>query len=199
MLLKPLEFALNQALSADADSQAKLHQFEKRSIHLDITDFHLSILIQFEQTHIKLSDGRDKTADLMIAADSPALLKVARNPENLFSAQIKILGDVQFAKQLQDWLDGFDFDWEAQIARITGDTLAYPIAQGLRHGFGWLTGSAESLQQSAAEYLREESRLLPDKTETNRFMQQVDTLKADVDRLAARIDRLLSRRQQEKP
>lgn len=195
MLLRPLEFALNQALSADADSQAKLNQFDGRSIHLDITDFQLSVLIRFDNQSVQLSDGRDQSADLMIAADSAALIKVARNPENLFSAQIKILGDVQFAKQLQDWLDGFDFDWEAQLAKVTGDTLAYPIAQGLRQGFGWLNDSADSFQQSLAEYLREESRLLPDKAETNRFMQQVDTLQAAVDRLEARIQRLAKTQQ----
>ena len=195
MLLRPLEFALNQALSADADSQAKLNQFDGRSIHLDITDFQLSVLIRFDNQSVQLSDGRDQSADLMIAADSAALIKVARNPENLFSAQLKILGDVQFAKQLQDWLDGFDFDWEAQLAKVTGDTLAYPIAQGLRQGFGWLNDSADSFQQSLAEYLREESRLLPDKAETNRFMQQVDTLQAAVDRLEARIQRLAKTQQ----
>lgn len=198
MLLRPLEFALNQALSADADSQAKLNQFEQRSIHLDITDFKVSVYIQFENTSLKLADGRDKIADLMIAADSTALIKVARNPDNLFSAQIKILGDVQFAKQLQDWLNGFDFDWEAQLAKVTGDTLAYPIAQGLRQGFGWLNSSADSFQQSVAEYLREESRLLPDKAETNRFMEDVDKLQASVDRLEARIQRLQKKHPQDK-
>ncbi|MEX1200568.1 MAG: SCP2 sterol-binding domain-containing protein [Methylophaga sp.] len=198
MPLRPLEFALNQALSADADSQAKLHQFEQRSIHLDITDFQVSIFIQFKNASLKLADGRDKTADLMIAADSAALIKVARNPDNLFSAQIKILGDVQFAKQLQDWLNGFDFDWEAQLAKVTGDTLAYPIAQGLRQGFGWLNSSADSFQKSLAEYLREESRLLPDKAETDRFMQDIDSLQAAADRLEARIQRLQKKHPQDK-
>lgn len=198
MLLRPLEFALNQALSADIDSKAKLKQFEQRSIHLDITDFKLSFYIRFENATLILADGRDKTADLMIAADSAALIKVARNPDNLFSAQIKILGDVQFAKQLQDWLNGFDFDWEAQLAKVTGDTMAYPIAQCLRQGFGWLNDSADSFQQSLAEYLREESRLLPDKAETNRFMQDVDSLQASVDRLEARIQRLQKKHPQDK-
>jgi len=198
MLLRPLEFALNQTLAADADSQAKLNQFEQRSIHLDITDFRLSVFIQFESASLKLADGRDKTADLMIAADSAALINVARNPDNLFSAQIRILGDVQFAKQLQDWLNGFDFDWEAQLAKVSGDTLAYPIAQGLRQGFGWLNDSANSFQQSLAEYLREESRLLPDKAETDRFMQDVDSLQAAVDRLEARIQRQHKKHPQDK-
>lgn len=193
MLLRPIEFALNQALAVDKDSQAKLQQFDSRRIHLDVTDFNIAILISFTGEQIKLTDGTDATADLMIAADSAALFKVAKDPDNLFSAQIKILGDVQFAKQLQDWLDSFDFDWEAQIAKVTGDTLAYPIAQGLRAGFDWLNNSAESVQNSVAEYLREESRILPDKAETNRFMQDVDNLHADVERLEARIQRLLKR------
>lgn len=193
--LMPLEKALNAALSVDLESQQKLHAFEARTIHLKLTDLQLDIHVTVQQTKLYLTPHSKSPADLSIVASSFSLLKVAQAPENLFSSEIKILGDVQFAKQLQDWLDGFDFDWEAQLARITGDTLAYPLAQGLRQTFFWLQKSKNSFETSLAEYLREESRLLPAQVEINRFMSEIDRLRADTDRIEARIHRLLLRQQ----
>ncbi|MDQ7073241.1 MAG: hypothetical protein Q9N32_06945 [Gammaproteobacteria bacterium] len=115
------------------------------------------------------------------------------DPDSLFSAAIDINGDVQFAKQLRDLLDGFDFDWEAQLAKVTGDTLAYPLAHSIRQFSGWARHTHQSLQETMAEYLREEARLLPDKSQVNQYMSDIDMLRADLDRLEARINRLDSK------
>ena len=71
---------------------------------------------------------------------------------------------MKFAKQLQDLLENIDFDWEAQLARVTGDTLAYPLAHLLRQTAQWCQQTHQSVQQTTAEYLREEARLLPDQS-----------------------------------
>lgn len=190
LLLKPLEMALNHALRFDMESHEQLQRFAKRSIRIDITNLNIAVIARFSDDRILLETADDHVADLMIKADSFALLKLLQQPDSLFSNQIQILGDVQFAKQLQDWQQHFDFDWEQQLARLTGDTLAYPLAQRLRRGFDWLKYNRSEFEQSVAEYLREESHYLPDKTQTTRFMQNVDLLRADTDRLEARIKRL---------
>lgn len=190
ILLKPLELALNQAIKIDSESREKLKQFSGRSIRIDISNLDIAVIAHFSDAQLHLQSATDDVADLMITADSFTLLKLLKQPDDLFSKQIRILGDVQFAKQLQDWQQQFDFDWEQQLANITGDTLAYPLAQGLRHGFKWLIDNHAEFQLSLAEYLREESRYLPDASQTDRFMRQVDHLRADVDRLEARIKRL---------
>lgn len=190
VLLKPLEMALNHALRFDMESHEQLQHFANRSIRIDITNLSIAIIARFTDDRIVLDNAGDDIADLMIKADSFALLKLLKQPESLFSNQIQILGDVQFAKQLQDWQQHFDFDWEQQLARVTGDTLAYPLAQGLRRGFEWLNYNRSEFEHSVAEYLREESHYLPDKSQTDRFMQNVDLLRADADRLEARIKRL---------
>ncbi|MCB2427828.1 ubiquinone biosynthesis accessory factor UbiJ [Methylophaga pinxianii] len=190
VLLKPLEIALNHALRFDLESHVQLQQFADRSIRIDITNLNIAILARFTDDRILLDTAGDDIADLMIKADSFALLKLLNQPDSLFSNQIKILGDVQFAKQLQDWQQHFDFDWEQQLARFTGDTLAYPLAQSLRRGFDWLNYNRSEFEQSVAEYLREESHYLPDKSQTQRFMQNVDLLRADTERVEARIKRL---------
>ncbi|AFI85145.1 ubiquinone biosynthesis accessory factor UbiJ [Methylophaga nitratireducenticrescens] len=190
LFLKPFEMALNHALRFDMESHEQLKHFANRSIRIDITNLNLAVLAKFTDNRIVLDNAGDEIADLMIKADSFALLKLLKQPESLFSNQIQILGDVQFAKQLQDWQQHFDFDWEQQLARVTGDTLAYPLAQSLRRGFDWLNYNRSEFEQSVAEYLREESHYLPDKSQTQRFMQNVDLLRADTERLEARIKRL---------
>ena len=190
LLLKPLEMALNHALRFDMESHEQLQRFARRSIRIDITNLNIAVIARFTDDQILLEMAEEHVADLMIKADSFALLKLLKQPDSLFSNQIQILGDVQFAKQLQDWQQHFDFDWEQQLARLTGDTLAYPLAQSLRRGFDWLKYNGSEFEQSVAEYLREESHYLPDKSQTTRFMQNVDLLRADTDRLEARIKRL---------
>lgn len=190
LLLKPLELALNHALRFDMESHEKLQRFANRSIRIDITNLNIAVIARFTDDRILLETAEEHVADLMIKADSFALLKLVQQPDSLFSNQIQIRGDVQFAKQLQDWQQHFDFDWEQQLARVTGDTLAYPLAQSLRRGFDWLNYNRSEFEQSLAEYLREESQYLPDKSQTERFMQNVDLLRADTERLEARLKRL---------
>ena len=192
-LLKPIELALNTALAQDPETQTKLEQFEHRRITIHIQDFNHTITMTVIEQQLKLSANTGETSDLTLSANAITLAKLGSDPDSLFSDEIEIHGDVQFAKQLRDVLDGFDFDWEAQLAKVTGDTLAYPIAHGLRQFAGWTKNTHQSLQESTAEYLREEAHILPDKSQINDYLSNVDTLRADLDRLEARINRLSSK------
>ncbi len=189
-VLKPIELALNAALAQDPETKDKLDQFESRSIAIKIQDLNQTIVMTVKQRQLYLTKTPEQAIDLTITGKALTLAKLGNDPESLFSADIDINGDVQFAKQLRDLLEGFDFDWEAQLARITGDTLAYPIAHGIRQVTSWAKSTQLSMQQNIAEYLREESRLLPDKSQIKAYMRDIDTLRADFDRLEARINRL---------
>ena len=189
-LLTPFELALNAALAHDPESQSKLIQFDQRCIAIDISDMDKVIHVQFIQDKLALSLDADSEADLTITGKAFTLAKLGSDPDSLFSADIDIHGDVQFAKQLRDLLDGFDFDWEAQLARFTGDTLDYPIAHGVRQFGRWAKDSHQSMQLNIAEYLKEEALILPDDSQVNVFLSDVDTLRADTERLEARIARL---------
>jgi len=188
--LSPLEFVLNTALKQDAETCVRLSAFEQRRIVVHIENLQQYIHISFQQQQLRLSHKDDEHADLLITGSAMALLKLGQDPDSLFSEDIRIHGDVQFAKQLRDVLDGFDFDWEQQLAHITGDVIAQPLTYGLKQGFSWFRNTHKSLQLSLAEYLKEEARILPDAIQINDFMNDVDTLRADLDRLEARIHRL---------
>jgi ubiquinone biosynthesis protein UbiJ len=190
LFLKPIELALNTALDQDLETKAKLDQFEQRSIAINIKDLSHIITMTVIDLQIHLAANTNETADLTITSNALTLAKLGSDPDSLFSAEIDINGDVQFAKQLRDLLDSFDFDWEAQLAKITGDTLAYPIAHGIRQFTSWAKNTHQSMQENTAEYLREEARILPDKSQTHEYMSDIDILRADLDRLEARINRL---------
>jgi len=182
--------ALNTALAQDPETQAKLEQFEQRGITIHIKDFSQTINATVNNHQLQLTTDNEQTADLTITGSAMTLLTLGAHPDNLFSSKIDIHGDVQFAKQLRDILEGFDFDWEQQIARVTGDTLSYPIAHGIREIVNWAKNTHQSMQENTAEYLREEARILPDKSQIKDYLAEIDTLRADFDRLEARINRL---------
>ncbi len=190
--LQPAEFLLNQALEADQESRQQLHDFDNQVLALEVTDLALHITVHITDARLKLDNKAAVDAELTLSGDSAALINLARDPDSLFSSAITLHGNVRLAKQLQDWLQQFDFDWEALLARVTGQTLAYPLAQLFRAGFSTLRDNQQALMQTTAEYLREESRLLPDKSEVRLHLEAVDTLQADVERLGARIKRLQS-------
>lgn len=189
-LLKPIALALNTALAQDPETKAKLDQFEQRCIAIHIKDFNQTINATVNNHQLQLTTDNEQTADLTITGSAMTLLTLGTHPDNLFSSKIDIHGDVQFAKQLRDILEGFDFDWEQQIARVTGDTLSYPIAHGIRQIADWAKNTHQSMQENTAEYLREEARILPDKSQIKDYLTEIDTLRADFDRLEARINRL---------
>ncbi len=191
--LSGLSRVLNHALAQDPEILPQLDALQDKHIHLHLIDLDKHFAILFDQQKIILSNlipQDDDIADLHISGRSLALLKLGRDPEVLFSADITIKGDIQFAKTLQDLLTNFDFDWEQQLAQLTGDTLAHPIANGIQSFHRWASQTTHDFTLDIADYLREESRILPDASEVNTFMKGVDKIRGDMDRLAARVQRL---------
>ena len=189
-LFKPFELAINAALAQDTETQAKFAAFSQRSIAIEISDLNKTIFVLVQQEQLKLTPTQEQPADLTITGQALTLIKLGSDPDSLFSADIEIHGDVQFAKQLRDLIEGFDFDWEQQLARVTGDTLAYPLAHSIRQLNNWVKNSHISVQLNVAEYLREESQILPDQSQIKEYLSDIDTLRDDTDRLTARINRL---------
>ena len=189
-LFKPFELAINAALAQDPETQAKFAAFSQRSIAIEISDLNKTIFVLVQQEQLKLTSTYEQSADLTITGQALTLIKLGSDPDSLFSADIEIHGDVQFAKQLRDLVEDFDFDWEQQLARVTGDTLAYPLAHSIRQLNNWVKNSHQSVQLNVAEYLREESQILPDQSQIKEYLSDIDTLRADTDRLTARINRL---------
>ncbi|NQY51281.1 MAG: SCP2 sterol-binding domain-containing protein [Piscirickettsiaceae bacterium] len=189
----PVELALNVILSQDPEIKGKLRQLDKLSIALQIKNINHTIIVKIENHKLLLNSSSDTKADLTVTANAIELAKLAYYPDNLFSKDIEIYGDVQFAKKLRDILYELDLDLEALIANLTGDILAYPIVHGFCQINNWMKSIHTSLEKNMAEYLREEAELLPDKLLTNNYLTNIDKIRADLERLEARVNRLKRR------
>ena len=110
----------------------------------------------------------------------------------LLEGAVTIVGDTETAQQFQEILSGSDWDWEEQLSHVTGDVLAHQTGKLVRQAKQFARDSRESLQHDISEYLQEEARLLPPRTEMQYFLEGVDELRAATDRLAARVHRLLN-------
>ena len=87
-------------------------------------------------------------------------------------------------------VEKLEIDWEEHLSRLTGDIIAHQIGNTVRGLFRWGERSAEHLGQDAADYLQEETDILPVPWEVEGFIEEVDTLRSDIDRLEARVKRL---------
>jgi ubiquinone biosynthesis protein UbiJ len=76
---------------------------------------------------------------------------------------------------------------------VIGDVAARQVANFARGLLDWGRRAGGSLATSVAEYLQEEGRDLPTRTETEEFLADVDRLRDDTERLEARLARLESR------
>ena len=95
------------------------------------------------------------------------------------------------------WFDSIDF----QVYGAHGPGRSTPARSSkrlsasrnlARGALSWGSQAAQALGRATADYLQEESRDLPPAAAVERFLEEVDRLRADSDRLAARVARLES-------
>lgn len=103
---------------------------------------------------------------------------------------VEFRGDVAVVHALRRLAGGLEIDWEAQLARLTGDIVAHRVGLAARGLLGWLDHARQTFEANLGEYLTEETRQLPPAAEVATFLDEVDRLRQDADRLEARLARL---------
>jgi ubiquinone biosynthesis protein UbiJ len=192
-LAAALETALGLYLRQEPEALRRCGDMAGKVVALDVSGINLSLYF------LPGSDGIQVLADYEGEADtrlrgSPlgfARMSLGSRDDALFAGAVEIQGDTETGQQLQDILRATDWDWEEQLSHLTGDIVAHQVgtlARGARHLFA---DSRDTLQRDTSEYLQEEARLLPCRSEMEHFLADVDTLRADLDRLSARVQRLL--------
>lgn len=107
--------------------------------------------------------------------------------------RLSVEGDTGLAHQFQQALARLDPDWEAALARYTGDIPAHFIGQRIRSAVRWSRQAMASVTASLEEYIHEETGALPGKRELEPTFEEIDQLSLRSERLSARVERLESR------
>ena len=194
---RALEMALNRALALDPDTRAALAPLDGQCITLTLES--PSLAMQIGVAGQRLTVGPVDAArepDLAVRSTLGGVLAqlpfmaAARRSGSAPGGRVRVAGDAELARRLQQLATRFDPDWQQPFVGVFGEVLGVQVAQTLRSTLMQASRGAKDLAQTAAEYVTEESRDVVPRAELDAFHDDVDAIRDDVERLAARVARL---------
>jgi ubiquinone biosynthesis protein UbiJ len=196
MLLTRLEDTLNRNVAESRRAQALCRQLDGRVVSLLVEGTPLEFHFAANGGRIALASRHDGPVDASLSGTPIALLALAgpRAEGALRGGGVRIEGDAEVAQKFRDLLSHARPDFEAELARVVGDVAARRLSNVVRGVLDWGRTAGESLASNVVEYLQEEGRDLPTRTEAEEFLAGVDRLRDDAERLEARIAQLESKR-----
>jgi ubiquinone biosynthesis protein UbiJ len=191
---RALEIALAQLLVLDPDTRDALKGLEGRRIELALEAPALALAVTVDRGDLRVGPAdADREPDLGLRATLGGLLSqlpFARTPGAPPVGKLRINGDAELARTLQQLAQRFDPDWDAPFARALGPVVGPQVARLLREALVQGRRIAGNLARDTADYLVEERREVVGRAELEAFHDDVDALRDRVERLAARLGRL---------
>jgi len=189
-----LEAALNRVLALDPDARSSLRALDGRRVALRIESPPLALEVRVDGETLRVGPlDTEREPDLGVRGTLAGLLAqlpVFRRDDAPPVGKLRIEGDAELARRLQQLAKNFDPDWQRPFADVFGDVIGVQVAKAFAAAFGQAREFAANGAETLAEYVTEESRDVVPKAELEAFHDDVDGLRDDVERLAARIARL---------
>lgn len=189
---RALEQALNRLVALDPDTTHALARLDGRRIGLALEAPPVAMDITVDAGRLKVGPPTDEP-DLGIRATlSGALsqLPFFRSSGAAPVGKLRINGDAELARTVQQLAQRFDPDWEKPFADLLGPLIGPQVARVLREALGAGAKFAQGFSRDTVDFLTEESRDLLGKAELAAFHDDVDDLRDRAERLAARFARL---------
>jgi len=196
-LIAIIEKGINAYLKLDGESFQKHPSLNGKVIKLHITGLDIELYSLVGDHDIQVLGEYADTPDATISGSAAALLRLVSSDDNasaMLESDVEISGELRTAESFSRLLSEASIDWEELLSKLIGDAPAYQSGNAARKANEWMAETADAMKQNVAEYLSEESRVVPAKAEVNGFMEAVDDLRMDADRLEARIKLLEAKR-----
>ncbi len=192
-LLTLVEQGLNRVLAMDSTALARLSPLQGKVIEVSCPapDVHLYLLPGAQG--LRLSMEPQAPISCHLRAPVSDLLQLALSADKtrvLHQPNVALEGDSAVLLELVGILQGLELDWEYELARWLGPVPSQLLSCHLRSRALWSNDGVNSLRQSVADFLSEESRTLVGQREANARFSELDQLKLALERLDARIERL---------
>jgi len=191
---KALEIALNRALALDEETRAALKALDGQCVAVTLTSPPLAVQVRVEGDALRVGPlDAEREPDLGVRSTLAGLLgqlPMFRRDDAPPIGKLRIEGDAELARRLQQLAKNFDPDWQLPFVRVFGDIAGVQIAKALAAGLKQAQVAGRNLAETAAEYVTEESRDVVPRAELDAFHDDVDALRDDVERIAAKIARL---------
>lgn len=183
----------NRLINLDPEAHLKLDEFSDKTIHINITDLKLNYFFRFPGGSLVVQSRSEKEASASITGKLSAFIAAAsaeNSGDSLFKGELHFSGEINTARQFQEFAQSLNIDWQEPISGMFGDVAGHNISQGIRQVGGFFEGLINNLKQDIPEYLQEEIRVTPTQLELDNFYESIDLVRSQTDRLAARVQRL---------
>jgi len=189
-ILSAQEAILNRYLNLDPESKEHLRRLSGKVVKIEWAP--LTYFWLFRSDSIYLNKDYNGPVDLILRGSTFDFLRMAFNTKDkaLMDIPLQVLGDMEFAKQFKEFFSNLEIDYEEQLSKIVGDTIAYPLAKLLKTISVWAKQSIENFSQNASNYVQTEMNWLVSDEELQLFFSDVDDLRDDCARVEARIKTL---------
>jgi ubiquinone biosynthesis protein UbiJ len=165
-----------------------LAQHQGKTVCIHLTHFP-PLYFEIEPQQLRLCEKAPSHIDVTFEGNLSAFLELLFN-KKAHTKGLHIRGDMDCAKAFYDAWTYSDFDFENQLAKIVGDTLAHSLCQSFKQGQSFLSKTFENRKHDLAFYFQNENGLLISLHEVEEFYHHVAHLRDDVERLSARINLL---------
>lgn len=189
MRLTSLESVLNRNIAASSAARALCRRLDAKVLALHVDGLPLSIYFTSHGEQMSLDTRHEGTPSATLSGTPLSLLRMAGPaPEAaLRTGSVHIHGDAEVAQTFSELLKQARPDLEEELSRVLGDVAAHRVGNVARSALGFARRAADTFAQNLSEYLQEESRDAPSRTEAEEFNAGIDRLRDDVDRFEARL------------
>jgi len=195
-MLSLLQSAGNRLLQLDTSSTEKLKKLHGKVICIEFDGIDKKVYLLPNEHGIEIESDVDQPADVTIKGSPVAFAASAiqnTNESDFDKLGLRVSGDMELAQDVSVLFQQLDIDWEEQLSRVTGDFPARKIGNLFRHISQWRQQATNDLAQNMGEYLQEERRDLATQSRVEKFVENVDELRADVDRMTQRVQKLTAK------
>src|SRR5687768_11966994 len=190
---RALEQGLARLVALDPETAAALKPLEGRRIGLALEAPPIALDIRVEDGRLRVGPPTDEP-DLGIRATVAGVLSqlpFLKPPGAPPVGKVRIAGDADLARRLQQLAQRFDPDWDRPFADLLGPIAGPQAARVFREALAAGAGVARNLARDAAEYVTEETCDVVGRDELEAFHADVDDLRDRVERVAARAARVV--------
>ena len=192
MFLGTCQSLLNRSIADSTAARRAAESLEGESLAVEFDGLGIRVALRVTRGELTIAADDDGQVSAELGAGPLDLLRLARAGSlgELRGTRARLSGDVSVAEGFAELLKLAKPDFEEALSGWIGDIAAHEIGDATRAFARWGFAASRSLRTSAAEYLQEESRVMPGYYEVGAFYGDVERLCDDVDHAAQRLDRL---------
>lgn len=190
--LAGLEKLINTALRYDPGTRVALAALDEQVLAITVTAPEFTIYVTPDEDGLRLMGQWEGEVHTQLRGSLPALMQLARSERTSFAGSgVEVIGNTGLLVDLQRLLKNVDIDWEEAVSQLVGDVVGHQSAELIRSGVGYARDRASELKRLLGEFLTEELKTVPAKSELEGFYRDVDELRLQADRLDARVREFL--------